>query len=323
MRNFLVCSTLVALSTYTLAQDPGIQAAQQANQIAIQAAQQANDQAMRAAQTANQNAMIAQQQAAANTNNIRNGAATPKFSVKPGTYASAVTVSIRAGRGEAIYYTTDGWTPTKESKPYTGPVAINSTTTLQAIAVSRSGHRSRLAIAAYVIDGVSAAAVGASSKASTSVADSAPNSAADAGNLLLAKGTPVPLVFVSDLSSKTAKVGDKISLTLGEDLTSGNTVVAKKGTPTEATVTEVDHPHPMGGPGELFFTVDSLNAGDTVIKLHGGEAKEGQDKVTEAAALVPIPVPVALFVRGKDAEIRQGATFTAFVDADTLLPPAK
>jgi hypothetical protein len=31
-----------------------------------------------------------------------------------------------------------------------------------------------------------------------------------------------------------------------------------------------------------------------------------------------VPVPVALFVHGKDAEIKQGATFTAFVDADTF-----
>jgi len=33
-------------------------------------------------------------------------------------------------------------------------------------------------------------------------------------------------------------------------------------------------------------------------------------------------VPAGLFVRGKDAEIKHGASFTAFVDADTLLSPA-
>jgi hypothetical protein len=31
---------------------------------------------------------------------------------------------------------------------------------------------------------------------------------------------------------------------------------------------------------------------------------------------------VGIFVHGKDAEIKQGASFTAFVDADTLILPA-
>jgi len=33
-------------------------------------------------------------------------------------------------------------------------------------------------------------------------------------------------------------------------------------------------------------------------------------------------VPAGMFVHGKDAEIQEGTTFTAFVDADTLLSPA-
>jgi hypothetical protein len=74
------------------------------------------------------------------------------------------------------------------------------------------------------------------------------------------------------------------------------------------------------GSGHVF-QVDYLQAGDTLIKLRGTAAKEGHDKEAKAAALMAVPVPVALFVHGKDAEIKQGATFTAFVDADTFLPP--
>jgi hypothetical protein len=139
---------------------------------------------------------------------------------------------------------------------------------------------------------------------------------------LLAQGTAVSLVFASDVSSKTADVGDKIPLTLAEDLKAGGVVIAKKGTPLVATVIEVDKPQMMGVPGEIFFQVDYLQAGGTLIKLRGTAAKEGQDKEVKAAALMAVPVPVALFVHGKDAEIKQGATFIAFVDADTFLPPA-
>jgi hypothetical protein len=130
-------------------------------------------------------------------------------------------------------------------------------------------------------------------------------------------------VFASDVSSKTADVGDKISLTLAEDLKIGPVVVVKKGTPAVATVTEVDSSGMGGAPGEVFVQVDSLQAGRVLIKMHGTAAKEGQDKMGKAMGLMFVPVvPVGIFVHGKDAEIKQGASFTAFVDADTLLSPA-
>jgi hypothetical protein len=155
----------------------------------------------------------------------------------------------------------------------------------------------------------------------------APDSAAvsaSSARLLLAQGTAVPLVFASELSSKTAEAGDKISMTLAEDLkATGDVVVVRKGTPTVVTVTEVDKPHMGGVPGEVFFQVDSIQSDGTVIKLRGSAAREGQDKVAKATALVAVPVvPVALLVHGKDADIKPGTTFTAFVDEDTLLPPA-
>src|ERR1017187_3990812 len=153
-----------------------------------------------------------------------------------------------------------------------------------------------------------------------------PNSAAAPSasvKLLLPRGTAVPFVIASDVSSKTAEVGDKISLTLADDLKIGDVVVVKKGTPAVATVTEVDQTGMGGAPGEVFFQVDSLQAGSALVKLRGAAAKEGQDKVGKSIGLMFVPVvPAGLFVHGKDAEIKHGAAFTAFVDADTLLLPA-
>jgi len=93
-------------------------------------------------------------------------------------------------------------------------------------------------------------------------------------------------VIASDVSSRTADVGDKISLTLAEDLKAGDAVVVKKGTPAVATVTEVDGKAMAGTPGEVFFQVDSLQAGSVLIKLHGTAAKEGQDKAGKAMGLM-------------------------------------
>jgi hypothetical protein len=315
MRTYLTLLTLILAASSVLAQDPGMQAA-------LQASQQANDQMMQASQQANQTMMQNAQQAAQSTPQCyRCFAVKPKFSVKPGAYSAPVTVKLKdATRGAVIYYTLDGWTPTADSNRYVGPITIGSTTTLQAIAISPYGGRSRIASAVYTLNGVHPTAP----VTQTEVA--ALNRAAEPsapGKFLLGRGTAVPLVFTSDVSSKTADVGDKISLTLAEDLKVGAVVLVKKGTPAVATVTEVDNTAMGGAPGEVFFQVDSLQSGSVLIKLHGTAAKEGQDKVGKAMGLMFVPVvPVGIFVHGKDAEIKQGASFTAFVDADTLLSPA-
>jgi len=302
-----------------------MQAAQQAAQISQQASQQAIEQMNQAAQQANQQAMQNAQQAATTSSCYHCGAAAPKFSVKPGNYSASVTLKMKdSTRGAVIYYTTDGWTPTAASTRYMGPITIDSTTTLQAIAISPYGGRSRVATAVYTLNGVHPTAP----VAQTAVAapNEAPNSAGAASapvKLLLARGTAVPFLIASDVSSKTAEVGDRISLTLAEDLKAGDVVVVKKGTPAVATVTQVDKTGMGGAPGEVFFQVDSLQAGSALIKLRGTAAKEGQDKVGKAVSLMFVPVvPAGVFVHGKNAEIKQGASFTAFVDADTLLSPA-
>jgi Chitobiase/beta-hexosaminidase C-terminal domain len=321
MRTYLTLFFLTLWVCSAWAQDPGMQAAQQA-QMAAQAAQQANDQMMQAAQNANLAMQNAQQQATQNsTQGYCCRAAKPKFSVPPATYFAPVTLRMKdSTRGAVIYYTTDGWTPTAASTRYTGPITIHSTTSVQAVAISPYGGRSRIASAVYTMKGTPVV----SPDAHLTEAAPKPDSVfSPDGKLLLSRGTPVSLVFAADVSSKTAEVGDTISVTLAEDLKAGNVIVAKKGTPSVATVTAVDPRGRAGLPGEVFFQVDSLQAGSAVIKLHGGAAKEGQDKEKKAIGLMFIPgFPVGGFVRGKDAEIRQGALFTAFVDADIVLPPA-
>jgi hypothetical protein len=311
---------LAVATSFALAQDPGMQAAQAAQMAAQQATQQANDQMNQAAQQANQTMMQNAQQAAQNTPQCYRCASKPKFSVNPGVYATTLTVRMKdSTRGAIIYYTTDGWTPTAASTRYVGAITINSTTTLQAIAVSPYGGRSRVATAVYTLDGAPQAAPVSPSAAP------APNAALNFGSnsgaasstpekILLAQGTAVPLVFAADVSSKTAEVGDKIPLTLAEDIKAGGVVVARKGTPAVATVTEVDKTGMGGAPGEVFFQVDSLQAGSVLIKLHGGAAKQGQDEQAKSVGFL-------VFVHGKNAEIKQGAAFTAFVDADIPISP--
>ena len=77
---------------------------------------------------------------------------TPTFSPAPGAYTTAQTVTITdSTSGATIFYTTDGTTPTTSSTPYTGPIAVSTTETLQAFAAAPGDTNSAIASAVYTI----------------------------------------------------------------------------------------------------------------------------------------------------------------------------
>jgi len=106
--------------------------------------------------------------------------ATPTFAPKPGTYTSDQSVTIAdATPKSAIYYTTNGATPTTASTKYTGPVTVAHSETLKAIATVLGDANSAVSSATYTIEVATPAfapAAGSYEKAqSVKITDSTPN----------------------------------------------------------------------------------------------------------------------------------------------------
>jgi N-acetylneuraminic acid mutarotase len=79
-------------------------------------------------------------------------AAPPAFSVGEGTYTTAQSVTLTdATSGSTIYYTLDGTLPTMNSAVYSGPIAISTNTTLQAIATAADHFNSVVVSTTYTI----------------------------------------------------------------------------------------------------------------------------------------------------------------------------
>ncbi|MGC2696180.1 MAG: chitobiase/beta-hexosaminidase C-terminal domain-containing protein [Candidatus Angelobacter sp.] len=78
--------------------------------------------------------------------------AAPGFSLPGGTYNSVQSVTLSdATPGATIYYTTDGSTPSTSSLLYSGPITVNSTTTINAFATVAGFSNSTVAGAGYTI----------------------------------------------------------------------------------------------------------------------------------------------------------------------------
>jgi len=262
-------------------------AAQQATQAslqAMQATQQANQQAMNAMMMANN---AAQWNSTGWNPALFAGSRVLSLSVGPGNVkpGTKLRIDLSPDRNAQIYYTTDGWTPTTASTRYTGPIKIDSSMNLQAIAVGSGLPHALLIRANYTVNGV------------------APQAAQEAAltiNGVLAAGTPIRLATGSVINSETAHAGDNAAILLDEDLKVGDTVVAAKGTPVEAVLTRVV-PSKAGASGQLAFEIRSLTVRGQTISLTGTEALEGG---------------VA-----KDAVIKPGMALTAKVAKETTLSP--
>jgi hypothetical protein len=83
---------------------------------------------------------------------IQTPAAAPTFSPAAGNFASAQSVVISTSTPSAtIYYTLNGTTPTTASAKYATPIAVSSTTTIQALVAATNYTNSTVSKAAYTI----------------------------------------------------------------------------------------------------------------------------------------------------------------------------
>jgi Chitobiase/beta-hexosaminidase C-terminal domain len=177
------------------------------------------------------------------------GVEKPTFSVKSGTVASGTKVHIKSETHyAALYYSTNGWTPTTQSAKYTGPTTVNSNTHLEVIAVGPNFLRSVVERADY--------------KVPNSPAPVLESTVLVAEDGILRAGTPVRVAFAGkEIDSESAAVGDEITVVLDEDVKLGGAALAPKGapsvqpshSPTPATV-------PLRAISSLSFTRSRLQA---------------------------------------------------------------
>jgi hypothetical protein len=125
----------------------------------------------------------------------------------------------------------------------------------------------------------------------------------------LAEGTEVNLRMAQDISSRAARPGEPIELTLAEDLRVGDVRVARVGQRALGEVVQAKKPDFWGEAGEVSVRVHFLRVGDKKVEIQGAVGSAGTRYV---------------IVRGSQGIIKAGTPVKAFVVADVevdVLPP--
>lgn len=240
---------------------------------------------------------------------------TPTFSPAAATYPSPLDVTIGDSLASAtIYDTTDGTIPTTASSRYDGPIHIDSTTTLQALAVAEGYNNSSVARGTFTIG--AAAAIdfsnGFSSVAGLTLNGSAVN--ADDTRLQLTTGgtnqagsvfwnTPVSVQsFSTDFNfqlSGSSLIADGITFTIQNDSPSalgpiGAGLGYGAGAPGK----------PLGIPNSVAVKFDLWN--------NDGEGHNSTGLYTDGAS----PTVPAVDLTGSGLDLTSGDTFSAHISYD-------
>jgi len=88
----------------------------------------------------------------ANAGGFMRIAAEPVFSIQAGMYDGPLQVELSADTDADIYYTLDGTVPNTSSIPYIGPISIEETTAIRAVAYQNEYLLSGVACATYLIE---------------------------------------------------------------------------------------------------------------------------------------------------------------------------
>jgi hypothetical protein len=147
----------------------------------------------------------------------------------------------------------------------------------------------------------------------------------------LEDSTPVMLRTKQDLSSATAKVGDRVPFRVVKDVKVADLIVIPRGADAWGLVTAVQPKRRKGRPGSFDIVIQSvqlLTGEDAPLRAKQHSEGKSRDVGTMAdipkAAIVSFGelVPVVLFSmleKGKDAYLAAGTAFTAYLNGDVVL----
>ncbi len=137
--------------------------------------------------------------------------------------------------------------------------------------------------------------------------------------LVLKAGTPVPLVTVGEVSTKTHRQGDRFGLEVSRDVSVAGHLVIPTGTRGLAEIARHRARGPFGKAGMLEVRLLYVTVGGRNVRLDGAAEHKGASAAVPAIATGVITAALGSAILGKSARIPAGTDVIGFVHRDLPL----
>lgn len=145
---------------------------------------------------------------------------------------------------------------------------------------------------------------------------------ASAQSATLPEDLSIKLETRQDISSKTARVGDRVELAVAKPVVIGGVTLIPAGAPAVGEVVSVRDNGLLGRSGKLGISVSKLTAGEVDIAVHGQHNAQGKSGKLGAMGAGMIFPPLGIIIRGKDVKLPAGTSFDVLVDREVVMTPA-
>jgi hypothetical protein len=142
----------------------------------------------------------------------------------------------------------------------------------------------------------------------------------DNAGIVVPRDTPVHLMVLSEVTTKTHSAGHRFKLRVIEPVIIDGKVVIPIGAVAWGQVTNAEGSGNLGKSGSLEAELLYLEAGGTQVRIDGQTRSEGNDGTAETVMGVLGLGIFGLFAKGNNAKIKAGEKFTAFTVEDSLIP---
>ena len=145
---------------------------------------------------------------------------------------------------------------------------------------------------------------------------------AEPAPIVIPKDTPIHLMTLTEVTTKTDDVGHKYKLRVDKDVQIDGMTIIPVGTLAWGEVTSAESSGNLGKGGSLTARLLYVELNGQQIPISGDTSSTGRTATAETVVSVLSIGLLGLFAKGNNAKIKAGEKTTAFVAEDTILKAA-
>jgi hypothetical protein len=131
--------------------------------------------------------------------------------------------------------------------------------------------------------------------------------------ITLPDGTPVRLMVLDEVTSRTAHVGDRFKLRVDADVNVGAVRVVPTGAIAWGEITRLDKNGAVGKSGNIGARLLYIDLPSGPVPLRGDQSGRGNENTAGLVLAVVGFGLLGLFARGNNAKLKAGDIFTGYI----------